>query len=237
MRVVLLWMLALMLPAGPGAAVCAQAWQRPHADVASDDQPVRRIATAGYKLSIIWQPEACHARPTEASRPGPRATECANPRAARGFTLHGLWPDGADAKLWPQYCRPVPILTDAEIRAGIAATPSAQLLQHEWAKHGSCMSDSASRYFAEEARLYAGIRMPDMAALAARRGVRAGEVQEAFARANPGMTADMLRLDVNRRGWLQEVWFCLGLDKRPRRCPAGQAGAEREAVVRIQRPG
>ena len=113
-------------------------------------------------------------------------------------------------------------------------TPSPQLLQHEWAKHGSCTGDDPRRYFAEEARLYRTITPPDMRALARRRGLTAADVAQAFADANPGLPPAALRMNVNRRGWLEEAWLCLGLDKRPRPCAASAGGAPPGASLRIE---
>lgn len=230
MRALLLFLLAFVLP----GAVLAQARHADdasaiRAELPSAEQPARRAPTTGYTLALGWAPEYCHA-----ARGGrARDPECSG-RAASGFTLHGLWPDGDGPDRWPQYCHPVAILTPAQIAVGQGATPSPQLLQHEWAKHGSCMGDDPARYFAEETRLYRGIALPDMAPLARDREVTVGDIQRAFARANPGLGPKMLRVDVNRRGWMEEVWVCLGLDKRPRPCAAGQEGAAPGSAVRIE---
>src|SRR3546814_10698006 len=63
-----------------------------------------------------------------------------------GFVLHGLWPDSAGRRD-PRWCRPVPLPDPATIRANLCVTPSADLLAHEWAKHGSCRFSDAPRYF------------------------------------------------------------------------------------------
>lgn len=197
----------------------------------SEDRTPRRVATTGYTLAVSWTPEYCHARrPRRGDAP-----ECRGP-AARGFTLHGLWPDGADPKVWPQYCRATQPLTPAEIRAGEAATPSPQLLQHEWDKHGSCMAPDAARYFAEEGRLYRTVRAPDMASLAGRRDLTVGAFERAFAAANPGLAPEMMRLNVNQYGWLKEVWLCLSRDRRPERCPAGADEPAPGTRLWVQRP-
>jgi ribonuclease T2 len=195
--------------------------------VVPEDRTPRRVATVGYTLALSWAPEYCHRRRGDA--------ECALP-SANGFTLHGLWPDGGDPKVWPQYCRVGGTLTPADLHAGEGATPSPRLLQHEWDKHGSCMAASPSAYFAEETRLYRTIRSPDMAALAGRRDLTVATMTRAFAAANPGVTPAMLRLNVNRRGWLEEVWLCLGLNKRPRACPAGAEAPSSATRVRVQLP-
>jgi ribonuclease T2 len=192
-----------------------------------EDRTPRRLPTAGYTLALSWSPEYCHTRRGDA--------ECTLP-TARGFTLHGLWPDGADPMRWPQYCHATAALTPAELRAGSAATPSSRLLQHEWDKHGTCMASDAATYFVEETWLFRTLRFPDMSALARRRDLTVGTVTTAFASANPGVTPAMVRLNLNKRGWLREVWLCLGLDKRPRRCPVGGDAPLALTRVRVQAP-
>lgn len=228
MRVLLLC-LALLAP----SLAAAQALPRPHPELPSADQPARRVPTTGYTLSLIWTPEHCFAQKRRGG--GGNDMECSGV-ASRGFILHGLWPDGDGPNRWPQYCRSVSILSDDQLRAGVDATPSTQLLQHEWAKHGSCITDNPVAYFRTEGDLYRGIRTPDMANLAHRRGLTVGQFQSAFAAANPGMRADMMRLNLNKRGWLEEVWICLGLDKRPRTCPATAGGAQPGDSVKVQAP-
>lgn len=220
----LLWLMAWMVP---GLALAQAA---PHPELPSAEQPVRQVRTTGYTLALSWTPEYCH------SRRGDRTSdpECGNPRLSRGFTLHGLWPDGDGPNRWPQYCHPVSILTPAQMAAALAFTPSPQLLQHEWAKHGSCTGTDPVRYFADEDRLYQRIAIPDMGALARRPDLTADEVAAAFATANPGLPASAVRLNVNRSGWLEEVWLCLGLDKRPRPCAASQGGAPAGSTLRIE---
>jgi ribonuclease T2 len=211
------------------------AYPRPHPELPGEREPARQAATTGYTLALIWMPEQCHSTNGEGVEPR-AAGECADPAIRAGFTLHGLWPDGAGYDQWPQYCRPVAILTAREIAAGYRVTPSAQLLQHEWAKHGVCVAPSAGAYFAEERRLFGALHVPDMAALAARRDLTAIDIQRAVSAANPGMTPDMMRLEVNRSGWLKEIWLCLGLDRRSRVCPDHAGGATPDQPVRVQAP-
>lgn len=194
----------------------------------TEDRTPRQPPITGYTLVLSWEPEYCHGarRATEA--------ECRLPSAG-GFILHGLWPDGGGPGQWPQYCHPDAPLSAAEIRAGSAATPSPRLLQHEWAKHGTCMAATATGYFGEEQRLYRSVHAPDMTGLARRRDLTDRVVREAVADANPGVTPDMVRLNVNKRGWLSEVWFCLGRDKRPVRCAAPLA--DPGARVQVQAAG
>jgi ribonuclease T2 len=225
-----MWMLAWVLPAVIAGGAAAQT--APHAELPSADQPARQVPTTGYTLAMSWAPEYCHSRRGQ----GGDDAECGS-QAARGFTLHGLWPDGDGPNRWPQYCHPVAILTEAQMTAALAYTPSRQLLQHEWAKHGSCTGTDPVRYFADEDRLYRSIAIPDMGALARRRDLTGNDVAAAFAAANPGLPAQAVRLNVNKRGWMEEVWLCLGLDKRPRPCAASAGGAPMGAAVRIETGG
>ena len=203
---------------------------RPRPELASNAEPARRVAIGGYTLSIIWVGDRC--RNKAASRDG---IQC-NAASSGGFVLHGLWPDGR-GKDWPQWCSRSGPLQRATLRKYYCATPSAQLLQHEWAKHGTCMPGSnPDYYFSLSNRLFAGLNTPDMNALS-RSNPRARDVQKAFAAANRGMRPDMMRLSVDRDGWLQEVWLCLDMRFRTRKCAATAGGAAPGAPVKIWRPG
>ncbi len=187
----------------------------PHEEGPSESQPSRTMPIGSYTLALIWLPENCR----KGGSPGADALDCRAGAGRSGFVLHGLWPDG-EGKDWPQWCAPARPLSAATLRAHYCATPSTQLAQHEWTKHGTCMPGyDPDRYFAASRGLFASLTMPNLRALSYRRPTR-GAVQRAFAAANPGMTADMINLNVNKGGWLEEAWVCL--DRRMRRtaCPA-----------------
>lgn len=204
---------------------------QPHADVASSSQPVRRLPIGSYTLAISWSPQYCRTHARDASA----RFQCGGGNRF-GFVLHGLWPDGR-GKEWPQYCQTTAILPRQVIRANLCATPSAQLLQHEWAKHGTCMAGyTPERYFAQSTAMFRRLRFPDMDALS-RRPLTAGALSQAIARANPGVGADMMRVTVTRQGWLDEVWLCTDTRFQYRRCPAHQGGAASATKVKIWRGG
>src|SRR3546814_11862031 len=92
-----------------------------------------------------------------------------------GFVLHGLWPDAAGRRD-PRWCRPVPLPDPATIRANLGVTPSADLLAHEWAKHGSCRFSDAPRYFRAASVMFDAVRFPDMDRLS-RRNPTAGDIR------------------------------------------------------------
>ncbi len=202
---------------------------RPRPDLPSERQPQRILPIGGYTLAITWAPQYCREHRRDASA----RFQCGQGNRF-GFTLHGLWPDGI-GKDWPQYCRATPLLSRAVIRGAICATPSAQLLQHEWAKHGTCMSGyQPDRYFARSTGLYGKLRYPDMDALS-RRPLDANGLATAIARANRGLEPEMMRITADRQGWLDEVWICLDKAFRYQRCPAHQGGLSPTASIKIWR--
>lgn len=227
---------AIALIAAPSLA-SAQAYRcsipatvdRPRPDLPNASQPRRPLPIGSYTLAISWAPQYCREHARDASA----RFQCGGGNRF-GFTLHGLWPDGI-GKEWPQYCRATPLLSRAVVRRNICATPSAQLLQHEWAKHGTCMAGyRPDTYFARSTGLYARLRYPDMDALS-RAPLTAGRLAQAIAAANPGVQADMMRITANRQGWLDEVWFCLDTAFAYRRCPAHQGGLDPNAGIKIWR--
>lgn len=221
------------------ATASAQAYRCPVPDGALEVRPdgpdarqPRRLRTIGsYTLAISWSPNYCR---TAGDRPGAEL-QCRDGRF--GWTLHGLWPDGTGAE-WPQYCRPARLLSQPVIRRGLCATPSAQLMQHEWAKHGTCMAgETPASYFRRSNALYGRLRYPDMEALSRRDNLTAGALAAAMARVNPGLSPDMMRVTADRQGWLDEIWLCLDKGFRYRRCPAHQGGLAPTAGLRIWRGG
>lgn len=201
----------------------------PHPDLATADQPKRILPIGGYTLAITWAPEFCH----QNARNKTASFECGSGNRF-GFTLHGLWPDGEGAQ-WPQYCQATAILPPAVIRGALCSTPSAQLIQHEWAKHGTCTDLTPNQYFTQSTRLYAALKYPNMAALSRQRGLTAGDVATAMARANPGIDAGMMRVTANKQGWLDEIWLCLDKAKHYQTCPAHQGGLAADAPIKVWR--
>jgi ribonuclease T2 len=197
---------------------------RPRPDLPSAEQPRRRLSIGSYTLALIWSPETCRGKAGNAD-----AIDC---RIARGFVLHGLWPDGR-GRDWPQYCASATLLPQATIRANYCVTPSVQLLQHEWAKHGTCMAGySPQRYFGQATRLFARLQPPAMDALAARRDLTVRSFSAMYERANR-LPSGSVRLNLSRSGWLREVWLCLDRRFQAHRCPVTQGGADSKRRLRI----
>jgi ribonuclease T2 len=219
----------------PGAAL-AQAQmcvvpnrvERPRPDLPSAREPRRLMPIGSYTLALTWSPGYCRAHGDE---PG-RAFQCGSGNRF-GFTLHGLWPDGR-GKSWPQYCKRTDILPPALIRKTMCATPSEQLIQHEWAKHGTCMQTTPEAYFRRATNLYQAIRYPDMDALSRGDGT-VGDFKRAFAAKNRAIPVGAIRVTTTREGWLDELWLCLDTRFRYRRCEAGTGGAADDSALKIWR--
>lgn len=220
-------------PAGLHAQAlsCRVPGQVPRATpVVPDPGEVRRMAVTGYTLALSWSPQYCaeHAAPD-------RTTQCNGALGRFGFILHGLWPDGEGGR-WPQYCAPGPALPRSVIAENLCAAPSVRLLQHMWAKHGTCMGRDPDRYLDTARGLFNAVRWPDMRSLARRRGLTAGDFMTVFARANPAVPFGALRVQLGRGGELEEMWLCLDNRLKPAVCAKGKPGARSSAPMRITPP-
>ena len=201
---------------------------RPMLEGPTREQPRRLVPINGYTLALTWSPERCAGRMTSPKD----KLRCDGNVSNFGFTLHGLWPDGEGGQ-WPQYCTPARLVPDAVIREHLCSTPSPQLIQHEWEKHGTCMAKTPAEYLDRSDRLFRALRFPEMAEYSGKR-TRAGAFQQAFAQANEGMHADQLRLKVSRDGWLEEVMICLDKKLERRSCPATQRATKADQLIRIR---
>lgn len=189
---------------------------------------VRNTRPTHYLLALSWSPQFCRDRGGDPEH----ASQC-GPGARFGFILHGLWPDGP-GRDDPAWCAAPTRVARDTLRRHFCMTPSVDLLQHEWAKHGTCMARDPERYFRAGAILYRSLRWPDMRRLSFDR-VSVDDFRGAFARANPGVPANAVLVQTTRGGWLREVQVCYGRDFRPRACPRGESGADGRQRLKIWR--
>ena len=220
--------LGLCLAASPALA---QGWQcriPPQVSVPAlpvPDAPPRVVPVTGYTLALSWSPEFCRTRKTDPAS----ATQCSGTMGRFGFVLHGLWPEGRGGA-YPQWC-PVRRQPDAAtLRRNMCSTPSASLLMHEWAKHGSCMTRDPAAYFDKGRTMFQAMQFPDMARLSRQEGLDAGMVRQALTLANPILRPETIKLLLSRNGWLREVHVCHSRAFKPMRCPGGNGPADRVPV-------
>lgn len=198
----------------------------PRAEGPERAQDIRKMPIGGYTLAMIWMPQQCNGSRRQ-------DMQCDKRIGRIGFVVHGLWPDGM-GRTWPQYCSSASLVPKDVLIANFCTTPSVQLMQHEWTKHGTCMSAKPSDYFDRSRALFHRMRFPDMRRLAREKGLTARRLAEAVARVNPGISARMIRIHTGRGGMLSELWLCLDTAFRPQRCPATKSGFAGNTPVRIR---
>jgi ribonuclease T2 len=226
--------LALLATSTPHEPALAQAWQcrppaslpRPVPEFAKSGE-IRRTAVDGYILALSWSREHCRGREDNPAD----ALQCDKSMGEFGFVLHGLWPE-AKGPNYPQWCRKAEPLSRAVVQQNICMTPSVQLLQHEWAKHGTCMARKPETYFGAARLLFDAMEFPDMDRMS-RQGEKEGTLTVALN--NHGLSETAIKVKTNRRGWLEEVHICLNKKFKPRVCPAFVRGAPSNAQIKIWR--
>ncbi len=219
-----------------GGVAQAQAYQCriPQAPVSvprvEPDGASRRVPITGYTLALSWSPEYCRTRKNRSAD----ALQCSGKNGRFGLILHGFWPEGSGGN-WPQWCPTTRNPAPKDVREHLCMTPSARLLAHEWAKHGSCMVRKPETYFKINQILWDSLQMPDLDRLSRRDGLNAGNIREAFHTANPGIKTSAIGIDLNKRGWLEEIRVCYGKDYRPTRCSPARFGARDSVKASIWR--
>lgn len=213
------------------AATAAQCYVPDELELAVEATPPDAIPDApatGHVLALSWSPEFCRFRKDAAEHSG----QCRDNRF--GFILHGLWPQ-AGAGPHPRLCQNAPPVSEELVRAHFCMTPSAWLVQHEWAAHGTCAWPSAEDYYADAAELWDRYRRPDLFRLSYRDELTVGDVRDAFVAANDNLPAEAIGVRTNNRGWLEDVFLCLDLSFEPRACAAREYGTRDAEPVSIWR--
>ncbi|MFN2099410.1 ribonuclease T2 family protein [Altererythrobacter sp. MF3-039] len=221
---------ALLAP----AQAAAQAYQcrSPERVIVPDierDGPVRQLPISGYTMALSWSPEFCKGRGSQSSH----KRQCSGREGSFGLIVHGLWPESG--RTWPQWCSAPRKPRPSELSPNMCLTPSARLLAHEWAKHGSCMTRRPATYYKVTRILFGALRMPDLDRLSRRDGLKVGDLREQWHIANPGWRGKRIGVDANSRGWLREIKLCYGKDFKPVDCPRWQVGARDSAALKIWR--
>ena len=168
-----------------------------------------------YVLTLSWSPTFCEA---SAERSGGRTSQreqCGD--RPFSFVVHGLWPQYD--KGFPEYCQqPAPRLDRAIVSSMIDVMPSPRLIFREWDKHGTCSGLTARAYFDQIRRARAAVKIPDnFLELREPLTVTPDEVEEAFVKANPGLTRAGVSVTCDSRR-LNEVRVCMSKDLKFQDC-------------------
>jgi ribonuclease T2 len=164
-----------------------------------------------YVLALSWSPSFCESR-------GERAPQMQCGERPYAFVVHGLWPQYERG--FPEYCQqPSPRLDRNIVSQMLDLMPAPRLIFNEWDKHGTCSGLSARAYFENVRKARALIKIPaDYTDVRAPLSVTPDQVEEAFVKANPGLTQGAMAVTCNSQR-LSEVRICLTRELRFRDCP------------------
>lgn len=168
-----------------------------------------------YVLALSWSPSFC-AEAVERGSGRSAALQCgARPYA---FVVHGLWPQYEHG--FPENCQvPAPRLNRSIVSSMLDLMPAPRLIYNEWDKHGTCSGLSQGAYFETVRKARAAVNIPpDYVGLQKPLSVTPSAVEQAFIKANSGLTADDIAVECDKK-WLTEVRLCLSKNLKFRACP------------------
>lgn len=157
-----------------------------------------------YLLNLSWSPEFCATHPA--------SPECS---AHPGFVVHGLWPQNSDGT-YPESCSDAPGPADPEALTGVI--PTAGLVTHEWATHGTCSGLSSEVYFTAVRRAFQEVKIPaSFTAPGPPAMLSADAILAQFMQANPGFPPDSFALSCGHN-YLTAVEICMDKSLHPEAC-------------------
>jgi len=168
-----------------------------------------------YILSLSWSPSFCAAaHERDAARVS--SVQCgARPYA---FVVHGLWPQYEHG--FPEYCQvPAPRLYRGIVDSMLDVMPAPRLIYNEWDRHGTCSGLSPHAYFDLVRKARSAVKIPpEYVDLQAPLTLTPAAVEEAFAKANPGLSGKDMAIGCDHKR-LTEVRICLSKELQFRECP------------------
>jgi ribonuclease T2 len=180
-----------------------------------------------YVLSLSWSPSFCEE--AEERGNGRRSSAQCGGRPF-SFVVHGLWPQYEHG--FPQYCqRPSPRLSRNIMTSMLDLMPAPGLIYNEWDKHGTCSGLDERAYFETVRKARAAVKMPEQyRELSEPKTVAPAEIEDAFVKANPGLTSSAIAVTCSRTR-LSEVRICLSKDLQFRSCEEiDRRGCRRDQV-------
>ena len=131
--------------------------------------------------------------------------------------MHGLWPQYERG--FPEFCQmPAPRLNRNIVSSMLDMMPSPRLIFHEWDRHGTCSGLSARAFFDNVRRARATVKIPEAYLdLHDPLTVTPDEVEDAFVKANPGMTRGGIAVACDSRR-LNEIRICLSRELKFQDC-------------------
>jgi ribonuclease T2 len=167
-----------------------------------------------YVLALSWSPSFCQDT-EERGRNGGEQCSTARPYS---FVVHGLWPQYERG--FPRNCEvPAPRLNRDIMTSMLDLMPAQRLVFHEWDAHGTCSGLGPQGYFDMVRKARGAVKVPEAyAAPKATMTVTPEEVEDAFVKANPGLTRASIAVTCGSTR-LGEVRICMSKDLKFRDCP------------------
>jgi ribonuclease T2 len=176
-----------------------------------------------YLLSLSWAPEFC-AQPGEAAK---NPLECGQ---GKGFVVHGLWPEANQGKS-PESCGAAKTVPKSLVNDMLKYIPSASLIQHEWATHGTCSGLSQGDYFTKVMLARAAVQIPvQISSLGQGTTESPGEIEAQFAAANPSFPQAAVRTAC-QGGKMTEVRVCFDKNLKAIACTASAGECTSQSVA------
>jgi ribonuclease T2 len=168
-----------------------------------------------YVLSLSWSPSYCEEASERGNTGRSQQAQCGG--RPYSFVVHGLWPQYEHG--FPEYCqRPSPRLDRNIMSSMLDLMPAPGLIFSEWDKHGSCSGLGAKTYFETIRKARAVVKIPDeYLDLSEPMTVAPAELEEAFIKANPGLSAAAIAVTCDKSR-LGEVRICMSKDLQFRAC-------------------
>ena len=217
-------MIKSLMSALAGPILLIAAWGGALAQNSSQNEPGKFDF---YVLSLSWSPSYCAAAHERYARN--EGIQCgARPFA---FVVHGLWPQYERG--FPENCQvPSPRLYRGIVGSMLDVMPAPRLIYNEWDRHGTCSGLSPRAYFDLIRKARAAIKIPDQYVnLRSPLDVTPAAVEEAFTKANSGLTSQGMAIECDHRR-LTEVRICLSKDLQFRDCPEiARRSCKRDQVV------
>jgi ribonuclease T2 len=179
----------------------------------------RRQNAAGefdfYVLSLSWSPSYCEEASERGSGGRSQQAQCGG--RPFSFVVHGLWPQYEHG--FPDYCqRPSPRLDRNIMSSMLDLMPAPGLIFSEWDKHGTCSGLGAKAYFETIRKARSAVKIPEeYLELSAPKTVAPAEIEDAFIKANPGLSTSAIAVTCNRTR-LSEVRICMSKELQFRAC-------------------
>ena len=159
-----------------------------------------------YVLSLSWSPSFCAVGAERSAERAAQDPQCgARPFS---FVVHGLWPQYERG--FPEFCQvPAPRLNREIVSSMLDLMPSPRLIFREWDRHGTCSGLSARAFFETVRKARAVVKIPpEYLDVNTPLTVTPDEVEDAFVKANPGLTRAGIAVGCDSRR-LNEVRVCV----------------------------